>query len=367
VLKAIQNPHPQHDADREYYEKAGFGVRDPDGSIHHVRPFWFRDSYIWDVTNPQERDWWLNKRAYLLDDLGIDGFKTDGGEHLWSVSTRFHDGRKGDELWNLYPKLYTEAYYRFVQERYDGDAVSFSRAGYTGSQTTPVHWAGDEGSNWGAFRHSVLAALSVGISGIPFWGWDLAGFSSGEIPTAELYLRSAAMAAFCPIMQYHSMYNQHVEPCVDRTPWNIQARTGDEQVVPTFRFFVNVRHNLMPYIWQEAQYAAQTGEPMMRALALFHSEASSYQYFFGRDLLVCPVVEEGATTWPVFLPEGEWIGLWGRERYVGGQTVQVAAPIDHIPVFVSAGTTIPVCWGTSKRLGEYAPLSAVTNGNLEYV
>ena len=365
ALRAPQGAHPQHEADRAHFEQQGFGVREADGSLYKIRPSWFRDGYLWDVTNPAARAWWLAKRAYLLEEMGVDGFKTDGGEHLWGGDTQFADGRRGEELWNVYPQLYTEAYHQFTREKRGGDALTFSRAGFVGSQRSPAHWAGDEGSTWDAFRHSILAGLSAGISGIPFWGWDLAGFS-GEIPSAELYLRAAAMAAFCPIMQYHSEFNQHREPCRDRTPWNIQARTGDKRVIPTFRFFVNVRHNLMPYIWQEAQHAAQTGQPMMRALRLWHREAPPYQYFFGRDLLVCPVVEEGASSWPVFLPDGDWIDLWTRERFAREQIVQMPAPLDRLPVFVRAGAAIPVCWGPEERWGDAVPLSASPTDLVSY-
>jgi alpha-glucosidase (family GH31 glycosyl hydrolase) len=363
ALKVREGVHPQHDADHAYFEQQGFGVREADGSLYKIRPFWFRNGYLWDVTNPAARTWWLNKRAYLLDEMGIDGFKTDGGEHLWGTAARFADGRQGDELWNVYPQLYTDAYYQFANAKRNGDAVLFSRAGFVGSQRSPAHWAGDENSNWDAFRHSILAGLSAGISGLPFWGWDIGGFG-GEVPSAELYLRGAAMAAFCPIMQYHSEFNQHREPCHDRTPWNIQERSGDTRVIATFRYFVNVRHNLMPYIWQEAQYAAQTGQPMMRALGLWERDASPYHYFFGRDLLVCPVVEEGATSSSVRLPEGDWYDFWTHERLTG--TVQVVVPLDRIPVFVRAGASVPVAWGANKRLGEYVPLSASANDSLKY-
>ncbi len=365
VLKQCPEPHAQHDADRAYFEQAGFGVKEADGRLYTVRPFWFQHSYLWDVTNPAERDWWFRKRAYLVDELGVDGFKTDGGEHLWSRDARFADGRRGDELWNEYPRLYTEAYYRFVTAHRDGDAVTFSRAGFTGSQVSPIHWAGDERSTWEAFRASILAGLSAGISGLPFWGWDLAGFS-GEIPSAELYLRSTAMAAFCPVMQYHAEYNPDPTVSRDRTPWNIQARTGDERVIPTFRHFVNVRHNLMPYIWQEAEQAAQTGQPMMRALALLDPQASPYQYLFGRDLLVCPVVEPDATTWPAYLPAGAWYDLWTGERLAGGQTVEAPAPLERIPVFVRAGAAIPVNLPEGQALGSYVPLSKVGTRELRF-
>ncbi len=348
AVKVLEQPHAQHEADRAYFEEAGFGVHEADGSLHTIRPFWFRGGYLWDVTNPAERAWWLSKRAYLVEDLGIDGFKTDGGEHLWSTQVRFHDGRRGDEVWNEYPQRYTEAYYQFLTQRREG--LVFSRAGFTGAQRSPAHWAGDENSTWDAFRHTILAGLSAGISGIPFWGWDIGGFS-GPLPSPELYLRGAAMAAFCPIMQFHSEFDQHRLPPNDRTPWNLQERTGDARIVPTFRFWVNVRHNLMPYIWQEAQHAAQTGQPMMRALKLWQREASDYQYYFGRDLLVCPVVEDGARVWDVYLPPGVWFDLWTKRRYEGGQTITVPAAVDTLPVFARSGSRIPARFGANEEWG----------------
>ncbi|HVU13329.1 MAG TPA: TIM-barrel domain-containing protein [Phototrophicaceae bacterium] len=349
AVKVLEVPHAQHEADRAYFEQAGFGVHEPDGSLYQIRPFWFRGGYLWDVTNSAERAWWLNKRAYLLDDLGVDGFKTDGGEHLWSTQVVFHDGRSGAEVWNEYPQRYSEAYYQFVNQRRPG--LVFSRAGFTGSQRSPAHWAGDENSTWDAFRHTLLAGLSAAISGISFWGWDIGGFS-GALPSAELYLRGAAMATFCPIMQYHAEFNQHREPSNDRTPWNMQERTGDTRVIPTFRFFTNVRRNLLPYIWQEAQYSARTGQPMMRTLKLWHPAASDYQYFFGRDLLVCPVVEEGARVCDCYLPPGMWFDLWTKRAYQGNEVISVPAAIDHIPIFVRQGSRIPVRFGASAEWGE---------------
>lgn len=338
VMKLSDGTNPQHEADIQYYDDSGFGVREADGTLHRVRPFWFRGGTIWDMTNPAERDWWFNKRAYLLEDVGIDGFKTDGGEHLWGESVVFADGRRGSEVWNEYPRLYTEAYYEFANQH--TEAVTFSRAGFTGSQRAPLHWAGDENSTWDAFRHSVLAGLSAGASGISFWGWDIAGFS-GDIPDAELYLRATAMAAFCPVMQYHSEYNAHRSPSHDRTPWNIQDRTGDDRVISTFRHFMKVREQLMDYIWREAQFSAETGRPMMRAVQISDVNASQYDYFFGRDLLVCPVVYPNMTETGVYLPEGKWQCLWTGTLYDGDQTIEMAVPLDRIPVFVRDGSDVP--------------------------
>ena len=105
---------------------------------------------------------------------------------------------------------------------------------------------------------------------------------------------------------------------------------------------------------------------MMRALAVWEREAPRYQYFFGRDLLVCPVVEAGVTVWPIYLPEGDWIDLWTREHFAGEQIVQVPAPLERIPVFVRAGAAIPVCWGPDKRWGDSVPLSATPTDIVSY-
>jgi len=337
VMKKLDEPHAQHDADEAYMVEKGYCVHEADGRPYRVRPPWFRDGLVLDVTNPAAVRWWLSKRAYLLDELGIDGFKTDGGEHLWGRDLRFADGRRGDELWNLYPNLYVDAYHRFVQEKRQGDGITFSRAGFTGAQAHPCHWAGDENSTWEAFRHSLLAGLSAGLSGLPFWGWDLAGFS-GEVPSAELYLRAAAMAVFCPIMQYHSEYNDHRQPCRDRTPWNIAERTGEPRVIEIYRRFAQLHLRLLPYIQAEATHCSVTGEPLMRALFLDHPKDPLAwkipdQYCFGRALLVAPVLEPGTTQRYLYLPAGEWEDFWDGTRLTGGRWITRSVPLDIIPVY----------------------------------
>jgi alpha-glucosidase (family GH31 glycosyl hydrolase) len=243
--------------------------------------------------------------------------------------------------------------------------VLFSRAGFTGTQTVSCHWAGDESSTFEAFRHSVIAGLTAGVSGIAFWGWDLAGFS-GEIPSAELYLRATAMAAFCPIMQYHSEFNEHRQPSRDRTPWNIHERTGDTDVIPVFRFYANLRMNLLPYIWSEAIKSSRSGLPLMRALPLeFPDDVQAldfpFQYLFGESLLVAPVAWEGCASLEVYLPSGEWYDFWSGERHSGPKTVQYATPKSVIPVFVRAGSVIALNLDESLALG-----SPVGNGLSQY-
>jgi len=317
----------------------GMVVRDEDGAPYRNRGFWFHDAMLPDFTNPQVRHWWTERRRYLVEDLGVDGFKTDGGEHPWGAGLQYSDGTTGAETNNRFPVLYAQAYHELMT-RAGVDPVTFSRAGFAGSAAFPTFWAGDEDSTWDAYRASVSAGLTAGASGIPFWGFDIGGFS-GPIPSAELYLRSTAMATLCPIMQVHAEFNHHRLPNADRTPWNIAARHDDPSVLTTFRKFSDLRTRLLPYIVTEAQHSVATGRPLMAALCFdFPADATIWdaelQYMFGRELLVCPVVEEGATEARVYLPAGSWTDVWSGEQIEGGAWRAVPAPLDEIPVFARA-------------------------------
>jgi len=304
----------QHRWDVAYALEQGYVVRDGQGQPYRNPGIWFHDAYILDITNPQARQWWMARREYLVKELGIDGFKTDGGEHLWGLDLAFSDGRKGQELINLYPRLYSQMYYDALQEWREDGGITFSRAGYAGSQNSPCHWAGDENSTFAAFRHSVIAGLSAGLSGIPFWGWDIGGFS-GPMPTAELYLRAASMALFCPIMQYHSEYFAHRKPPRDRTPWNVAEHDNSPWLVEAYAKLTRLRLELIPYLEKAAANSAATGEPIMRALVFdWPSDPVcrniADQYLFGPMLLVAPVMEEGAVGRDIYLPEGQWRDWW---------------------------------------------------------
>jgi alpha-glucosidase (family GH31 glycosyl hydrolase) len=338
-------PHPagQVKADAEAAIRDGVLIREeaPDGTLrpYRNRGWWFPLGLMPDLTDERAARWWTEKRRYLVEEVGIDGFKTDGGEHAWGRELVYLDSRRGDERNNTFPVHYAKAYGDLL--RRSGKApVTFSRAGFTGSQAHGAFWAGDENSTWEAFRWSLLAGLNAAASGIVYWGWDLAGFS-GEVPTAELYLRSAAAAAFVPIMQYHSEFNHHRTPSRDRTPWNVAERTGDARVIPLFRGFAELRERLVPYLAQEARRAVATGEPLMRPLffdvpAASGAFAHPYQWMLGDELLVAPVVEEGADAVRAWLPDGEWVDAFRGTRHAGG-VVEREVPLDEVAVWIRAG------------------------------
>jgi len=360
----------QHLNDKSYATSQGYVVDDGSGSPYRIPSGqWFGDSMVPDFTNTAATDWWMSKRRYLFDDVGIDGFKTDGSEAIFGRDVTFSDGRHGDEMHNAYPNEYTRAYSDYVATRTNGDGTIFSRAGTSGVQAYSIFWAGDQESTFGAFQEAVRAGLSAGQSGIPFWAWDLAGFT-GTFPSAELYLRAAAQATFSPIMQYHS---EKANPTTSeaRTPWNVQARTGDSTVVPIFRRFANLRMNLIPYIYTEADRSATTGVAMMRAMSSeFPNDTTAaaldQQYMFGDQLLVAPVTNQGDTTKNVYLPAGRWFNFWSGEAVEGPVTVTDTVDLDTIPVYARPGAIVPLNLNNDYELGGTISNSVDTYTNLVF-
>lgn len=319
-----------------------YAVRYPDGTPYRITERWFHHSLLPDFTNPETVKWWFEKRKYLLD-LGVEGFKTDGGEFLFDKRTRLHDGTTGRTAHNLYPLQYEKAYSDFLK----GNAVNgviFSRAGYAGAQTVPIHWAGDQMSEWCELEAQLRAGISAGLSGILFWSFDIGGFA-GPIPTAELYLRATAFGCFAPIMQWHSEprngqfsgglgdeYNN------DRSPWNIAEKWQRPDVTELGCKFAEIRESLRPYLWQEAQECVSLGRPMMAHLCIDHPEDPQArkiddEYMLGRELLVAPIVSEGQTGRSVYLPEGQWTDFFTGRSYAGKQYIQRTCGLDEIPVF----------------------------------
>ena len=341
LIKMRPHPAGQVGADAEAAVRDGVLIREP-GPGGTLRPYrnrgwWFPLGLMPDLTDARAARWWTEKRRYLVEEVGIDGFKTDGGEHAWGRELVYLDGREGDEKNNTFPVAYAAAYGDLL--RRSGKApVTFSRAGFTGSQSHGAFWAGDENSTWEAFRWSLFAGLNAAASGIVYWGWDLAGFS-GDIPTSELYLRSAAAATFVPIMQYHSEFNHHRTPSRDRTPWNIAERTGDESVLPVFRAWAHLRERLVPYLAAQARIAVHDGGALMRPLFLDHPDdpqvwAHPLQWMLGDSVLIAPVTEEAAAIGRAYLPAGTWVDAFTGETIDGGGVVERVTPLDEAPVWV---------------------------------
>ena len=319
--------------------ESGHYVREADGSPYRNRGWWFPGAFMPDFSTEDGRKWWTDHRRYLVRDLDIDGFKTDGGEHAWGHDLRYADGKRGDEGNNLVPVNYARAYGDLLKS--EGKApVTFSRAGFTGSQAHGIYWAGDEDSTWEAFRSSITAGITAGVSGILYWGWDIAGFS-GELPEAELYARAMGASTFMPIMQYHSEFNNHQLPLKDRTPWNVAEQRNAPEIIDLVRHFVAVRDRLRPYLVQQARESIRSGKPLMRALFFDYGHdraiwAYPQQYQLGDALLINPITRPDVTEWKTYLPLGhQWRDFWTGELYEGGQLVASSTSWMNPPVYIN--------------------------------
>lgn len=346
-LEPHEKPNAQLERDWDEAVRRGLCVKNADGTPYRIpEGHWFAGSLVPDFTNPETVESWFSRREYLTE-LGVDGFKTDGGEFILSDGARFFDGTDGAEGRNLYPQMYTGAYTEHLKP---GQAL-FSRAGYVGAHTTPILWAGDQVSTFDELRSQLNAGLSASASGVIFWGFDIGGFA-GELPSPELYLRATQLACFAPIMQWHSepdggqfkLLQPGMEGNNERSPWNIERAFGVTGYTEQVRRWHLLRMELLPYIRAEAAKCVESCRPLMRPMAYaFPGDARCVaiddEYMFGDALLVAPVLSEGVSEREVYLPGGEWRDFYTGERLPGGQTLRCECA-DAIPVFIRQGYSV---------------------------
>jgi alpha-D-xyloside xylohydrolase len=357
---ADEEPNVQNDLDWTDAVQRGLCVKTKEGAPYTIpEKHWFAGSLIPDFTNPETRRTWFAKRQYLLD-IGVDGFKTDGGEFVCSDNAAFHDGSTGAEQANRYAEDYTEAYSRFIGP----DRVLFSRAGYTGQQKAPCHWAGDHQSTNAELKSVLSAGLSAAMSGIPFWGFDIAGFA-GPLPTLDLYRRATMLACFSPIMQWHSepdggQFRELMpggEGNNERSPWNMASAYQRPEFVDEMRFWHKLRMNLLPYLYTTAIDCCEKAAPMMRPLVYgWPDDAQAVEiedeYLLGESLLIAPLMETDQTQRTLYLPAGRWTGLFSRKTYPGGQAI-VSDAEEKFPVYLRAGCALPLFAEAGQPLGQY--------------
>lgn len=310
-----------------------------------------------DFTDPETVRSWFARRQYLLE-MGVDGFKTDGGEFVCDPTVRFADGSTGRQGINGYAQSYTAVYTDFIGP----ERVLFSRAGYAGQHTTPCYWAGDQQSVNSELRSALTAGLSAAMTGIPFWGFDIGGFA-GPLPSPDLYRRATMLACFCPIMQWHSEPDggqfRDLMPGGngdnERSPWNMERAFRLPGFAEEMAFWHRLRMNLLPYLYSEALRCAAESVPLMRPLAFLwpedpHCLAAEDEFLLGDSLLVAPLLEEEQRTRTLYLPAGNWFSLFTGQAQAGGGYCK-SSTADRFPVYVRAGNALVLHLPPRKPLG----------------
>jgi alpha-glucosidase len=311
---------------------------------------YFMEGHVWpgrcqfpDFTNPTVREWWGGLYKELVD-IGVAGFWNDMNEPAVFGAGTFpndvrhnYDGQRGShrKAHNIYGM-------QMVRSTYDGlkklmrnkRPFTITRAGYSGMQRYACVWTGDNVASWEHLKLGNIQCQRMSISGVPFVGTDIGGFS-GE-PDGELFTRWIQLGTFSPFMRAHSAGDTS-----EREPWSF-----GEPFTSINRKFIELRYRLMPYIysvfWEHHRY----GFPILRPLVMLEQEEISNhfrqdEFTFGDKILVCPVLEKGATSRIVYLPKGLWYNFWTHEVLNGENEYQVFTPLEDMPLFVRAGSVIP--------------------------
>lgn len=307
-----------------------------------------------DFFNPEAAGfYWKNYSNRLLKPYGIDAWWQDATE----PENDDLQGRKlnkgtipGEVYRNVFPMFVNRTIYEGLRKDAPGKrAMILTRSGFPGMQRYgAATWSGDVGHNFETLRRQITGGLGQMAAGLPWWTYDAGGFfrpgnQYDNKEYHEQFLRWLQVSTFLPLMRVHG-YMSNTEP------W----RYGGE-VERIFRKYVSLRYQLLPYIYSNAANITFEGSTLMRPLVMdFATDEKALrqncEYMFGKSMLISPVVEAGVESWKTYLPVNKngWIDFWTGKRYSGGQVIETKAGMETIPVFIKAGSIIPMA-GSGKQ------------------
>ncbi len=312
--------------------------------------WWTSDGAKWvDYSDPVAVEW-LEARFEPFLGNGLYGMMVDYNDNV-GVET-YYPGNQGTGDWmhNFSAYYYDQAVSEVFKNYYgEGEYITFARAACAGSQQFTAVFGGDQTSTFLGLQQSVSALLSSAASGINVWGSDIGGLGSDD-DTAKhnptLYARWLQFGTFSPLMRTHGQTGW-------RDPWEYGDNDSSTEL---FQKYYWTRENLVDLVYSGTLKASKENIPMTQSMVVAYPTeteliANEGQYLFCDSLLVCPVTEENAAYKEVQFPEGRWVDLFDGTVYEGGQTVEVSAPLDKIPVFIEAGSAFPVTLGEDLSIG----------------
>jgi alpha-D-xyloside xylohydrolase len=303
---------------------------------------------LYDAFNPDARKYYWNLMNEALFKIGADAWwldttepETEGRETNLLVTNKVAIGN-GARYANEFPLLTTAAVYEGQREASDKKRVFIlSRSAYAGAQRNAVTtWSGDVDPNWETFRRQIPAGLNYSLSGLPYWTTDIGGFVSAnpdDPAYRELFVRWFEFGTFCPIFRVHGT----------RTTNQNELWSYGPDAQKTLVAYDNLRYRLMPYIYSLAWKTTSEGYTIMRPLVMdfredIRAQNIGDQFLFGPAILVNPVTEPGATTRHLYLPAAKWYDFWTGAAIQGGRALDAPSPIDRLPLYVRAGSILPL-------------------------
>jgi alpha-glucosidase len=317
-----------------------------------------------DFTSDAARSWWGSLYSVLLD-AGIKGFWNDMNEpSVFDTPNKtfplgvMHDdrGMKSDHRknHNIYGMQMVRGSYDGVKRlRPKERPFILTRANYAGGNRYSAAWTGDNISSWEHLEMAIPMCLNLSISGQPFVGTDIGGFVGS--PSGELYTRWLQFGAFTPLMRTHTEWGSK-----DQEPWSY----GPEYEVIN-RKSIELRYKLLPYLYTQFYQAERFGTPIMRPVFYDYPDDQDLyfqnnEFLFGSDILVAPILWEGASKREVRIPAGDWYDYWTNEKISGPKYFTTSAPIDLIPLFIRAGAILP-----TQQVMQYTDQTAIDPLTLE--
>lgn len=334
-----------------YLSSQGMLAKDAYGNTHDVTT-WVGDAGMIDVSNPQTAEWLWNRLKGLTEE-GVAGWWGDLGEPEVHPETIYHaNGETATQFHNAYGNVWSKIIYDGLRKDFPSmRPLLMMRGGTTGLQKYGVFpWTTDVSRSWGGFQPQVKLMLSSGLSGLGYMSSDLGGFAvDPENPTdEELYVRWVQMGAFTPSMRTHAQTKPE--------PYHYPA---SEEIL---KEYIKMRYKWLPYNYTLAYENSTKGWPLARPLNFMGDNPHWYysrltdEYLWGNDVLVAPVMQQGAREREILFPAGTWISWYDpTKRYQGGSRDTVAAPLDQLPLFVREGAFIPQYDLPIENVTQYDP------------
>ncbi|WP_010134640.1 glycoside hydrolase family 31 protein [Ochrovirga pacifica] len=307
---------------------------------------WPGECYFPDFTREEVREWWAGLFKELIEDIGVKGVWNDMNEPaVMDVPGKsFPDDVRHDydgnpcshrKAHNIYGMQMAKATYMGLKKyNYPLRPFVITRSAYAGTQRYTSTWLGDNVANWEHLWIANVQAQRMAMSGFSFVGSDIGGFA--QQPNGELYARWIQLGIFHPFCRTHSSGDHG-----DQEPW-----TFGEEITNVVRKFIELRYQLLPYIYTAFYKYIQEGIPMIKSLVLYDQEDNQTHYrtdefISGEHILACPIGEPNSKGRRVYIPRGKWFNFWSHEPVDGGKEMWVDADLDSMPIFVKEGAVIP--------------------------
>ncbi|CAG7644305.1 Oligosaccharide 4-alpha-D-glucosyltransferase [Paenibacillus solanacearum] len=327
------------------FDKADAYVKDAAGDKSETDRYWGGQASFVDFTSPAGRQLWKEHLKSSFIELGVTSIWNDNNEYEINNPDALcaFEGEKKEisAVRPIMPNLMAQMAKEAIAEAAPNTRPYIvNRAGFAGIQRYAQTWAGDNNTSWHSLKFNVPVMLGMGLSGVANQGCDIGGFF-GPAPEPELFVRWVQNGIFQPRFSIHSCNTDNTVT----EPWMYPSYTK------YIREAIRLRYQLVPYFYSLLHEASVEGSPVMRPMVYeFQNDPrtweESFDFMLGGSILVANVLEQGAKTRSVYLPQGsEWINWYTRERHAGGQTIELDVSLDSIPMFLRSGAIVPLAPG----------------------